>query len=321
VELDARDQELLNPRGVNTLRSFPGLGPLIWGARTLAAGDHELRYVPVRRFLLFLEASIDRGLEWAVFEPDDRRLWAAVRRRVEDFLRDLFRRGALVGVTPEQAFFVRCDESTMTQDDIDAGRLVVEVGVAPLRPAEFVILRFGRRVGEDPDAALAAAGERVEVTEGAAALPAPARGEVEAVAAAEDGLALVAAAAVGSRLRLAAAVAAGLGLALYRVDLRRVLGEHIGETEKNLRRLFAAAESAGALLFFDEADALFGRRGAVEDAHDRLADQRIDLLLARGVAGGVRLFGVADAAAVHPPLLGRFAHRLRWPDGAGGGGG
>jgi Bacteriophage tail sheath protein len=108
------------------------------------SSDAEWKYVNVRRLLLFLEASIDRGLQWAVFEPNNEQLWTQVRSGIEDFLVRQWIAGALIGSRPEEAFFVRCDLSTMTQNDLDNGRLVCQVGVAPVRPAEFVIFRIGQ---------------------------------------------------------------------------------------------------------------------------------------------------------------------------------
>ena len=134
---------MLNQEGVNVLRSFDGEGIRLWGARTLSS-DPEWKYINIRRYLLFLEHSIDQGTQWAVFEPNGEALWATVRRSVEDFLDAQWRSGALVGRTPQDAYFVRCDRTTMTQDDLDHGRLVALVGVAPLKPAEFVIFRIGQ---------------------------------------------------------------------------------------------------------------------------------------------------------------------------------
>lgn len=135
--LSESDSERLTAAGVCPLRSFPGRGPLVWGARTLAAArTPEWKYIPVRRLILFLEESLDRGTRWAVFEPNDEPLWRSIRSSVESFLLDLHQRGALAEETPEEAFFVRCDRMTMTQNDTDNGRLVCLVGVAPVRPAE-----------------------------------------------------------------------------------------------------------------------------------------------------------------------------------------
>lgn len=143
-ELSPQEIDALRARRVNALRDLPTVGAVVWGAVT-ASGDPEWKYVPVRRLVLFLERSIERGLRWAVFEPNDERLWAQARLSVDTFLSGLWRRGALAGTKAEEGFFVRCDRSTMTQADIDAGRLVVVVGVAPVKPAEFVVLRIGVR--------------------------------------------------------------------------------------------------------------------------------------------------------------------------------
>lgn len=139
-------QAILNPRGVNCLRDFrsSGRGIRLWGARTMSS-DPEWRYVNVRRYFLYLEESIDEGTRWAVFEPNSETLWANVRRSIEDFLFAEWRKGALVGTTPEKAFFVRCDRTTMTQNDLDKGHLICIIGVAPLRPAEFVIFRISQQ--------------------------------------------------------------------------------------------------------------------------------------------------------------------------------
>lgn len=142
------EQEILNPRGVNVIRDFGRRGVLVWGARTMAS-DSEWKYVNVRRLCIFLEQSIERGIQWAVFEPNTEPTWLAVRRAVDDFLTRVWRDGALAGNRPDHAFFVKCDRSTMTQDDIENGRLICQVGVAPISPAEFVIFRV--RVQLDPD--------------------------------------------------------------------------------------------------------------------------------------------------------------------------
>jgi len=146
-EINRFQQELLNPSGINCLRSFAGRGHRVWGGRTLAS-DPEWRYVNVRRYFLYLERSIDKSTQWVVFEPNGERLWANVRSTVEDFLYNEWFNGRLLGSSPKQAYFVRCDRSTMTQNDLDNGRLVCEIGVAPLRPAEFVIFRIGQKTAD-----------------------------------------------------------------------------------------------------------------------------------------------------------------------------
>jgi phage tail sheath protein FI len=141
------EQDALNQRGINVIRDFrsSGRGIRVWGARTLTA-DSDWKYVNVRRLLIFIETSIDGGTQWVVFEPNVERTWLALRAAIESFLVTVWRSGALAGARPDEAFFVKCDETTMTQDDIDNGRLVCLVGVAPVKPAEFVIVRIWKRM-------------------------------------------------------------------------------------------------------------------------------------------------------------------------------
>lgn len=141
--LNKAQQDVLNPEGINCFRFFDGRGYRLWGARTISS-DPEWKYVNVRRYFAYLERSVERGTQWVVFENNDHRLWANVRRTVEDFLFNEWKSGRLFGEKPEEAYFVRCDRSTMTQNDLDNGRLICLVGVAPVRPAEFVIFRIGQ---------------------------------------------------------------------------------------------------------------------------------------------------------------------------------
>ena len=140
-------QQVLNPEGINALRFFQGRGNRVWGART-ASSDPEWKYVNVRRLFIYLEHSIDKSTQWAVFEPNGDRLWANIRQTIEDFLLNEWTNGALLGTKPEEAYFVRCDRTTMTQNDLDNGRLICLIGVAPVRPAEFVIFRIGQWTAE-----------------------------------------------------------------------------------------------------------------------------------------------------------------------------
>jgi phage tail sheath protein FI len=134
-------QELLNPIGINCIRSFPGQGIRIWGARTLSNSDAQWRYVPVRRLFCNIEESILQATSWIVFEPNNERLWVKIKRDITAFLTVQWRAGALFGATPEQAFFVKCDEETNPVEVRDLGYCVVEVGLAPVKPAEFVVFR------------------------------------------------------------------------------------------------------------------------------------------------------------------------------------
>jgi uncharacterized protein len=146
VDLTQSDSEALTPRGINTIRSFPGRRAVVWGARTLRGADahaSDWKYVPVRRFFLFIEESIDRGIQWAVFEPNAEPLWLELTRHIGNFLSTLFAQGAFPANRPQEAFFVRCDRTTMTLNDIDNGSVIVLIGIAPVKPAEFVIFRIG----------------------------------------------------------------------------------------------------------------------------------------------------------------------------------
>jgi len=141
--INTAQQEVLNPEGINCFRFFEGRGFRLWGARTISS-DPEWKYVNLRRYFAYLERSIDKGTQWAVFEPNGEALWANVRATIRDFLVNEWANGALLGDKPEKAFFVRCDRSTMTQNDLDNGRLICLIGVAPLKPAEFIIFRIGQ---------------------------------------------------------------------------------------------------------------------------------------------------------------------------------
>ena len=144
--LNQSEQDVLNayPVNIDVIRDFRtnSRGIRVWGARVITS-DTDWKYVNVRRLMIFIEDSIDRGLQWVVFEPNEEPLWARVRRSVSNFLTTVWRNGALEGQTKDQAFYVRCDRTTMTQDDIDNGRLICVIGVAPVKPAEFVIIRIG----------------------------------------------------------------------------------------------------------------------------------------------------------------------------------
>lgn len=141
----------LNPLGINCLRAFPVIGRVVWGARTLEGADRlasEWKYIPVRRLALFIEESLYRGTQWVVFEPNDEPLWAQIRLNVGAFMQNLFRQGAFQGKTPREAYFVKCDKETTTQNDINLGIVNILVGFAPLKPAEFVIIKIQQMAGQ-----------------------------------------------------------------------------------------------------------------------------------------------------------------------------
>jgi phage tail sheath protein FI len=141
----------LNPLGVNCLRAFPVTGRVMWGARTLKGADQladQWKYLPVRRLALFLEESLFRGTQWVVFEPNDEPLWAQIRLNLGAFMQNLFRQGAFQGRSPREAYFVKCDKETTTQNDIDLGIVNIVVGFAPLKPAEFVVIKLQQIAGQ-----------------------------------------------------------------------------------------------------------------------------------------------------------------------------
>jgi phage tail sheath protein FI len=151
VEMTDAENGLLNPLGINCLRTFPVYGRVTWGARTLRGADaaaDEYKYIPVRRLALFIEESLYRGTQWVVFEPNDEPLWAQIRLNLGAFMNNLFRQGAFQGATPRDAYFVKCDKETTTQNDINLGIVNIIVGFAPLKPAEFVIIKLQQMAGQ-----------------------------------------------------------------------------------------------------------------------------------------------------------------------------
>ncbi len=153
LEVNLTDDEngLLNPLGINCLRAFPVAGRVVWGARTLRGADQladDYKYIPVRRLTLFMEESLYRGTQWVVFEPNDEPLWSQIRLNVGAFMNNLFRQGAFQGKTPREAYFVKCDKETTTQNDINLGVVNILVGFAPLKPAEFVVIQIQQMAGQ-----------------------------------------------------------------------------------------------------------------------------------------------------------------------------
>jgi phage tail sheath protein FI len=153
IKLSDTDSGLLNPQGINCLRTFPVYGNVVWGARTLKGADvlnNDYKYVPVRRLALYIEASLKRGMQWAVFEPNADPLWSSIRLTVNSFMNTLFRQGAFAGSTAKDAYFVACDSTTTTPTDIAQGIVNVSVGFAPLLPAEFVVITIQQMAGQTP---------------------------------------------------------------------------------------------------------------------------------------------------------------------------
>jgi uncharacterized protein len=150
ITLTRGEQDTLNPIGVNCIRTFPGRGIRVWGARTLSS-DGSWRYINVRRLFIVVEASIDIGMQWVVFEPNDHKLWARVRRDSRAFLTVIWRSGALFGLSPDEAFYVKCDEELNPAEVRDLGQLIIEIGMCPVKPAEFVIFRISQWAGPNAE--------------------------------------------------------------------------------------------------------------------------------------------------------------------------
>jgi phage tail sheath protein FI len=153
LKLSDTDNGLLNPQGINCLRTFPVYGNVVWGARTLKGADvlnDDYKYVPVRRLALYIEDSLLSGMQWAVFEPNAEPLWASIRLSVGSFMNTLYRQGAFAGTTAKDAYYVSCDATTTTQDDINQGIVNVLIGFAPLKPAEFVVITIQQMAGQTP---------------------------------------------------------------------------------------------------------------------------------------------------------------------------
>jgi phage tail sheath protein FI len=160
------EQGELNAAGVNIIRFFADAGIRVWGARTLAEESSEWRYISVRRLFNMVEQSIQDGTRWIVFESNDSRTWKAIERDIRAFLTLVWRDGALKGDTPDQAFFVKCDDETNPPEVIDAGRLITEIGIAPVKPAEFIIFRISQWIGGGPEEEAGAGEATAEESEG-----------------------------------------------------------------------------------------------------------------------------------------------------------
>jgi hypothetical protein len=293
-EFSESENHAMSARGINILRHFPN-GIVNWGARTMnedSSFESGYKYVPVRRLALYLKESLDRGLRWVIFEPNDEPLWAQIRMNVGAFMNGLYREGAFQGTNPKNAYFVKCDNETTTQADRDSGIVNIVVGFAPIKPAEFVVLSLRQVIGLLPkhlectanwkelDIPKTARQNLQKLTEhikhATIAEPLdhrPRNASGNATIAIFTGL-------LGKNKTLPALVLANdLNLPLYQIDLGSLMNEYIGETEKNLKSVLDAATEKGAILFFDEADALFGTRSKVKDSHDLYANDEANHLL------------------------------------------
>lgn len=299
LNLSKSESTALNRLGINCLSVLPRVGTVCWGARTMAGADKlasEWKYIPIRRLALFIEESISRGTQWVVFEPNGEPLWAKIRLNAGAFMHDLWAKEAFQGTTERDAYFVKCDKGTTTQNDIDTGIVNILVGFAPVKPVEFVIIKIQQITGNIApykeaktaswDDLVLPEAPRHKLAEIAAAVRQllevkKTRGRGSRISTGQGITALFTGAGGTGKTKAAGVLANELHLDLYRIDLSQVVSKYIGETEKNLSRLFDAAERGGAILFFDEADALFGKRGEVKDSHDRYANIETNYLLQR----------------------------------------
>lgn len=234
----------------------------------------------------FIEESIDKIIRGFDLKPNNEVAWERVRQLVSNFLATIWRNGVLKGDTSEEAFFIRVDRTTMTQDDIDNGRLNIEVGFAPLKPAEFVIFRIGQKTAAKKEEKELSDSKLKELNEIALSL----QHNIQSImslglsnkVSKGAGQSILFVGASGTEKTLGAEILGrNLGLNLYRVDLSGVVSKFIGETEKNLEKVFDEAGKKEALLMFDEAEALFGKRTEVKDSHDRYSNLEISYLLQR----------------------------------------
>lgn len=279
-------------KSINAIRQFAGRGILVWGARTMAGNDNDWRYISVKRFFIFVEESVKKSTQFVVFEPNDVNTWSRIKAMIADFLTGLWRRGALAGNKPEEAFFVKAGlGETMTSQDILEGRLIVMIGMATLRPAEFIIIHLSYELKESAvkllptqmncddlvqDGKMLAKIQEIEtwLSRDAALLKDESRKR-----ALNSGYKVLFYGAADEEKTLAAArIGKKTGREVYRIDLSQIISKYIGETEKNMTRIFDKADNTGWILLFDEADALFGRRTEVKDAHDRYANIEMSYL-------------------------------------------
>lgn len=352
-----RENGVLNPKAINCIRKFPVYGTVAWGARTLRGSDDrrsEWGYIPVRRMALFIQESLYRGLKWAVFEPNDEPLWAQIRLNVGAFMHDLFRRGAFQGTRARDAYFVKCDRETTTQNDADLGVVNVLVGFAPLKPAEFVIISI-RQVTKPREVGPRQHYSQENVTMANASvnprrfdpyknfkfrlIPRVSKPKPEQLRLAQPELVVLDQIVDQARRRdlindslspgeralfvgqkgtgktmAAEVIADSLGADLYRVDLSKIVSKYIGETEKHLARVFDAAEQTGAVLLFDEADALFGKRSEVKDSHDRYANTAVSYFLQRLESHpGVAIMATTMKGSIDPAFIRRLRFVVNFP--------
>lgn len=294
----------ISGKSVNAIRSFPGRGILVWGARTLAGNDHEYRYVSVRRFLNVVKASVYKATHFVVFEVNEQPSWNRLKVMIENYLQTLWRAGALQGTSAEKAYFVKVGlGSTMTTQDVLDGKVIIEIGLAVVRSAEFVMIKIIHHqestssTDVTPPEIQSFNIMQTTLEWSDLVLNSETKNQLETISQwishnntllndwglagkVRQSLSVLFYGPSGTGKTLSAAlIGKSSKRPIYKIGLYHVLGKYIGETEKNLNQLFQKAELQDAILFFDEADALFGKRTEVRDAHDRYANLEVSYLL------------------------------------------
>ncbi len=329
----------ISGKSINAIRSFPGRGILVWGARTLAGNDNEYRYVSVRRFLNVVEASVYKASRFVAFEVNEQSTWNRLKVMTENYLQTLWRAGALQGTSAEKAYFVQVGlGSTMTEQDISDGKVIIQIGLAVVRSAEFVMIKIIHHqknpsptdITPPETKSLTSIQTNMEWSDliinpetkhqlmdisqwishnntllNEWGLAGKVRQSFSALFYGPSG--------TGKTLS-AALIGKSAKRSIYKVKLYEILGKYIGETEKNLDQLFQRAELQGSILFFDEADALFGKRTEVRDAHDRYANVEVSYLLQLVEKhSGLILFATNHKANIDPGFTRRLDMLVEFP--------
>ncbi len=338
-EQTSLNSDPISGKSINAIRSFPGRGILVWGARTLAGNDNEYRYVSVRRFLNVVKASVYKATRFVVFEVNDQSTWNRLKMMIENYLQTLWRTGALQGTSAEKAYFVKIGlGSTMTSQDLLDGKVIIEIGLAVVKSAEFVMIKIIHHQNS-PSSTDVTAPEIQSLNvmqtnmEWSDLIVNPeTKNQLENISqwishnntllndwglagkVRQSFSALFYGPSGTGKTLSAALIGKSSKRPIYRIELYHVLGKYIGETEKNLNQLFQKAELQNSILFFDEADSLFGKRTDVRDAHDRYANLEVSYLLQRlEKHSGLVLFSTNHKNNIDDAFIRRFDMLVEFP--------
>lgn len=340
-ELNTLNVDPVSGKSINAIRSITGRGTLVWGARTLAGNDTEYRYISVRRFLNMVETSVFKSSHFVVFEANDATTWHRVKTMIENYLFNLWKNGALQGSKPTEAFFVQVGLGiTMTQADVTNGKIIIQIGLAVNRPAEFIVFSILHRTEDSsqsntdnttlktqattlmqtsmewPDLVLnPSTKEQLNEIRNWVSYNRILLNDWEIAEKVRQSYSAIFHGPSGTGKTMSAnLIGKSLQRPVYRVNLIHVVSKYIGETEKNLSLLFQQAASNDWILFFDEADALFGKRTSIHDAHDRYANQEVSYLLQRiENHSGLVIFATNHKDNIDEILLRRMDMILEFP--------